>query len=191
MKLRLTCMLALAAVGMVLSCNSARAQGPAAAANESWSSCTSMLCIDAPPEGPKGLDGSGGWGWDSVANAPVSALTVGKAASFTVTVMQPGTLPFCNAANLTITLTYSSQDFALSATDSRGTGGVNLFDRGGVATFTYYGDFLCHTDQSVAYSFTPLNPTDTARVTATVSVAGQQASATFPVQIVKKAGKPH
>jgi hypothetical protein len=101
--------------------------------------------------------------------------------------------PYCNGANtVTITLTYSSQDFSLSAIDSGGNAGVsNTFDRGGVATFTYSGDFLCHTDQSMAYSFTPKNPTNTALVTATITVFNgpgtvlQQVSETFPVQINK------
>ncbi len=181
--------MAFAALALVLSSKLLHAQGPVFATNEAFSSCTSQLCIDAPPEGPKGLDGSGGWGWNSVANAPVTTLTVGKAAGFTVTVMQPGTLPFCNAASLTITLTYSSQDFTLNTTDSGGTIGTNPFDRGGVTTFTYSGGFLCHGDQSIAYTFTPQNPTATALVTATVSVAGQQASETFPVTILPKPGK--
>jgi len=189
MKWHLTGIVALVAAGLVMSSGHARAEDTANI--ESWSSCTGMLCIDAPPQGPKGLDGSGGWGWNSVANAPVKSLTVGKPAAFTVTVLQPGTLPFCGAANLTITLTYSSQDFTLSTTDSRANTGTNPFDRGGVTTFTYYADFLCHTDQSVAFTFTPLNPTSTALVTATVSVGGQQASETFPVQIVKPSVKGH
>jgi hypothetical protein len=150
-----------------------------------------MLCIDAPPQGPKGLDGSGGWGWNNTANAPVKSLTVGKPAALTVTVLQPGTLPLCGTGDLTITLTYSSQDFTLSTTDSRANTGTVNFDRGGVVVFTYYADFLCHTDQSVAYTFTPLNPTSTALVTATVSAGGQQASETFPVQIVKPSVKGH
>jgi hypothetical protein len=41
-------------------------------------------------------------------------------------------------------------------------------------------------DQSVAFTFTPQNPTLSALVTATVNVAGQQVSETFPVAIVKK-----
>ena len=186
MKRNFAIVVAFAALVLVLSSNYAHAEGPVLATNEAFSSCTGMLCIDAPPEGPKGLDGSGGWGWNSVANAPVTTLTVGKAASFTVTVMQPGTLPFCNAPNLTITLTYSSQDFTLSPTDSTTTTGTNPFDRGGVMTYTYGGSFLCHTDQSVAYTFTPMNPTATALVTATISVGGQQASETFPVTILPK-----
>jgi len=114
---------------------------------------------------------------------------VGVPANFTVTVLQPGTVPFCGAQSLTITLTYSSRDFKLNLTDSGGNLGVNPFDRGGVATFTYSGSFLCHTDQSIGFTFAPLHTINTALVTATVSVDGQQASETFPVEIDKKAKK--
>jgi hypothetical protein len=182
MKRNLVLMAALVAVVLVLSCGKARAQS---AAGESWSSCTDSLCIDAPPQGPGGADGSGGWGWSNTAKAPVSVLTVGTASSFTVTVLDP-TVQYCGSGdNLTITLTYSSYDFTLSSTDSRANVGANPFDRGGVMTFTYAGDFLCHTDQSVAYTFTPMNPDPYALVTATVSVGGQQVSETFPVAILK------
>jgi hypothetical protein len=159
------------------------------ATNESWSSCTASLCIDAPPQGPQGLDGSGGWGWDNQANEPVLSLPVGKAATFTVTMLQPGSLPFCNdGVTGSIILTYSSQDFNLSPSSGRGVVFTNPFDRGGVATFAYSGDFFCHTDQSDSFTFTPLNPTNTALVTVTIIVdgTGQQASETFPVAIVKK-----
>jgi len=186
MKRKFEIVVALVAVGLAVSSRPVRADGTDGSTNESWSSCTPTLCIDAPPEGPKGLDGSGGWGWNSVANAPVTSLQVGKPAAFTVTVLQPGNVPFCGAGTLTIILTYSSQDFSLNTTDSRGTVGTDPFDRGGVETFSYTGDFLCHTDQSVAFTFTPKNATPTALVTATVNVAGQQASETFPVEIVKK-----
>lgn len=177
---------ALGALGLALSSGAAHAQ---IAVNQSFSSCTSMLCIDAPPQGPKGLDGSGGWGYNTKANAPVSWLYVGEPATFTVTVLQPASLPFCGAATpLTITLTYSSQDFSLNSTDSSGTVGTNPFDRGAVETFTYGGSFLCHTDQSLGFTFTPQNPTLTALVTASVAVGGQQASETFPIGIIKKSG---
>lgn len=151
--------------------------------NESWSSCTESLCIDAPPQGPLGLDGSGGWGWDSSANAPVTLLTVGQAATFTVTVLQP------NPASTpgSITLTYSSQDFTLSDTSSRGATATTPapFDRGGVKTFAYDGSFFGHNDQSDSFTFTPQNPTATALVAATINVGGQEASETFPVAIKK------
>jgi hypothetical protein len=153
---------------------------------ESWSSCSQSLCIDAPPEGPKGLDGSGGWGWNSSANAPVTALKVGKPAALTVTVLQPSNVPACAAQEGSITLTYSSQDFSLNSTSSGGTSGTNPFDRGGVLTFSYTGDFWCHMDQSDAFTFTPQNPTNNAFVTATVTVGGQQVSETFPVAILPK-----
>lgn len=157
---------------------------------ESWSSCTAFLCIDAPPQGPQGLDGSGGWGWNSSTNAPVTSLTVGTPATFTVTMLQPSNTPLCNlggsATTGSITLTYSSQDFILSPVSSRGASGSNPFDRGGVMTFPYTGDFFCHGDQSDSFTFTPQNPTNTALVTATINVNNAlQVSETFPVAITK------
>lgn len=187
MKRNFAIVVALVAFWLAMSSSPARAQSATSfSTNESWSSCTESLCIDAPPEGPQGLDGSGGWGWNSKTNAPVTSLAVGKPATFTVTVLQPSSVPFCGQDPLTITLTYSSQDFSLNPIDSRSNTGTNPFDRGGVETFSYSGDFLCHADQSVAFTFTPQNPTATALVTATVNVDGQRASETFPVQIVKK-----
>jgi len=159
---------------------------------ESWSSCTSNLCIDAAP-GPKGQDGSGGWGWNAPCNAPVTTLTVGVPATFTVTMLQPGNTPLCNGGNTaSITLTFSSQDFTLNMTSARGAVASNPFDRGGVATFPYTDtSFLCHNDQSDGFTFTPKNPTDRALVTATITVIGpdgitvvQQTSSTYPVAIV-------
>lgn len=152
---------------------------------EAWSSCTATLCIDAPPDGPKGLDGSGGWGWDNATNGPVTSLQVGQPAGFTVTVLQPTGTPACGVGSGSVTLTYSSQDFSLNGTDSRGVAGAPTFARGGVEVYQYGGDFWCHTAQSVAYTFTPQNPTQEALVTATVAVNGQQASETFPVSITQ------
>ena len=99
----------------------------------------------------------------------------------------PSLPPLCGQGPATVTLTYSSQDFSLHAVDSRGVTGVNPFDRGGVAVFTYDGDFMCHTAQSVAFSFKPRTETkDTfALVTATIRTAGQQASGTFAIAIKK------
>jgi hypothetical protein len=70
---------------------------------ESWSSCTQSLCIDAPPQGPQGLDGSGGWGWNSSANKPVTSLDVHKPATFTVTVLQPNPPPCTDEGSITLT----------------------------------------------------------------------------------------
>ena len=148
------------------------------ATNESWSSCTPSLCIDAPPEGPNGLDGSGGWGFG--VNAPVTSLKVGTPASFTVTIFQP--IP-C-AAGGSVILTYSSQDFTLNTTSSAGIVGSNPFERGGVEVFTY--PEFHNVDKSDSFVFTPQNPTNTALVTATVDACGQQASETFPVAITNK-----
>lgn len=153
---------------------------PNQATMESWSECTPSLCIDAPPEGPQGLDGSGGWGWDNSTHAPVTSLTVGTPAKFVVTVLQPHAA--CTPGS--ITLTYSSQDFSLSNTDSRGVIGTDPFARGGVEVFQENSNYFCHGAGSDSFTFTPRNPTRTALVTATVDVGGQQASETFPVAIV-------
>lgn len=183
MKRNIAIAMGLVAAGLALSSCPAHAQFTST--NQSFSSCTSTLCIDAPPQGPQGLDGSGGWGWSTSKNEPLQALVMGRAATFTVTMMQSSDVPFCGSGTATITLTYSSRDFSLNTTDSRGVVGVDPFDRGGVAAFTYSGDFLCHTDQSVSFTFTPQHSTATAPVTATINVGGQQASETFQVAIDK------
>jgi len=155
---------------------------------ENTTSCTGSLCIDTAPQGKAGADGSGGWGWDGVKNQPVSTLKVGVPANFTVTVLQDGnTTPLCSAGQGSITLTYSSQDFSLSGTSGSGAVATNPFDRGGVAVFSYSGNFWCHGDQSDGFTFTPLNETKDifAVVTATITVGGQQASGTYPVAIKK------
>lgn len=154
-------------------------RGPAGPAQlEGWSSCTPTLCIDASPQGPNGLDGSGGWGWNDATNAPVSTLKVGQPANFTVTVMEPNP----DSSPASITLTYSSQDLALDPNATDETVGTTPFDRGGVMTFDYAGGFH-NTDKSVGFTFTPQNATAQALVTATVQVDGQTASATYPVAI--------
>jgi len=154
------------------------ATGPAEL--EAWSSCTATLCIDAPPEGPQGLDGSGGWGWDSTTNAPVSSVAVGSSAPLTVTVLRPDP----SGSPVTITLTFSSADFTLNDTNSAGVVGTNPFDRGGVETFSASGDTVNHNDWSTAYTFTAVGVNPSALVTATVSENGQTASETFPIAIV-------
>jgi hypothetical protein len=148
------------------------------ATNESFSSCSGSLCIDAPPQGPDGLDGSGGWGYDSSIPGPVTTLTVGTNANLTVTALQ---LSPCSDG--TITLTYSSYDFSYVGNgDSSATCQTSgVFLRGGVVTCSYT-DFA-HTAKSDSFTFTPKNPTNTALVTATVDACGQQASETFPVAI--------
>lgn len=143
-----------AALGMGFAATAFAATGnPPLATNESWSSCTESLCIDAPPQGPNGLDASGGWGFG--ASAPVTTLTVGKNAVLTVTALQvnptsPGT----------ITLTYSSYDFAFVSKGDATAVCTSPFDRGGVISCTY-SDFA-HTDKGDGFTFTPLHPTNTA-----------------------------
>jgi hypothetical protein len=55
--------IAVAVLGVVFATTAFATTPPGTApfsTNESWSSCTESLCIDAPPQGPNGLDGSGG-----------------------------------------------------------------------------------------------------------------------------------
>jgi hypothetical protein len=160
---------------------------------ESWKSCNSLVCIDDPPHGPAGLDGSGGWGWNSKTNSPVLTLTAGKTYTngFTVTLLQPNSIPVCGY-DTTITLTFSSEDFRLNVTDSGGNIGSNPFTQSGnqwVFTYPYATTgFSCHTAQSISYTFTALNPTDTAIITATINVGGQTTTESFPIQIAAKEG---
>ena len=137
-----------------------------------------------------GNDGSGGFGYDPKAKAPVTTLHENKAYPFTVTMMQDASLPFCGTGAITVTLTYSTRDFTVTTTDAGGTTGTNPFDRGGVLTFTYGGSAGCHADQSFGYTFTPVHTITTAIVNATItatSTAGvvNTASESFPVAIVK------
>ena len=143
---------------------------------ESWSSCSGALCIDAPPQGPAGLDGAGGWGWNNSTNRPVTSLRLGKKAALTVTALQ--TDP-CGTG--TITLTYSSYDFTYVGNGDSSATCSNPFDRGGVVSCSYT-DFN-HNDKSDSFTFTPQHQNQNAFVTATVDACGQQASETFPVSI--------
>jgi hypothetical protein len=84
----------------------------------------------------------------------------------------------------TVTLTWSSADFTLNNTSSRGTVGINGFDRGGVMSFSYDSGYFGHNDQGDTYTFTAVGVNPSALVTATVSENGQTASETFPIAIV-------
>jgi hypothetical protein len=149
-----------------------------ASSNEAWSSCTESFCIDAPPP-----DGSGGWGFNSAINAPVTTLPVGTPATLTVTVLQPAG----NCANGTITLTWHGQDFSYVSNGDTSATCSNPFSFTGPASIwsCSYTD-LSHTSKSDSFISTPLNPTPNALITATVSACGEEASETFPVAIVKK-----
>jgi hypothetical protein len=110
------------------------------------------------------------------------------------------TTPLCGVGPGTgsIVLTYSSQDFVLSATSSGGSvaygqdPGMNppVFDRGGVAIFPYSGDFFCHGDQSDSFTFTPQNATNTALVTATIIVDGSGGVRDLPGRDHPRAARP-
>lgn len=171
--------LAIAFLAMSAGKASAQLLGPI----ESWSSCSGTLCIDAPPQGPNVLDGSGGWGWNSRLNRPVTSLGLGKKATLTVTALQPLTPDYNLCDTGTITLTYSSYDFTyVSNGDTSATCTTSgLFDRGGVVSCTYT-DFA-HTDKSDGFVFIPQHLNQNAFVTATVNACHHQASETFPVSI--------
>jgi hypothetical protein len=143
---------------------------------ESWSSCSGTLCIDAPPQGPNGLDGSGGWGWNNSTNRPVTSLKLGKQATLTATALQ--VYP-CGTG--TITLTYSSYDFTYISNGDTLATCTNPFQRGGVITCSYT-DFS-NTDKSDGFIFVPQHLNQNAFVTATIDACGQKASETFPVSI--------
>ena len=152
-------------------------QGAASGPTEAWSQCTATLCLDAPPEGLSGLDGSGGWGYGT--DAPVTSTAVGDTLPLTVTVMEPD--PDSTAA--TITLTYSSADFHLDPTASDGSVGTDPFGaRGGVMSFSYPGGFH-DTAKSISFNFTAVGADPAALVTAAVQVDNQETSETFPIAI--------
>ena len=147
------------------------AEGPAEL--ESTRFCTPSLCIDADPNS----GGSGGWGWDDVANAAVTDLTVNHAAAFTVTVVQDGS----EYANGSITLTWNPTDFSGPTAGSDSSASCTTASTGNALSCTYTD--LAHQYKSDSFSFTPLADNPDAQVEATVVVEGQQASAVFPVAI--------
>lgn len=146
-------------------------QGPAEL--ESTRSCTPALCIDADPNS----GGSGGWGWDDVANAAVTELHVGQPAGFTVTVVQDGS----EYANGSITLTWNPADFSGPTAGSDNSASCTTASTGNALSCTYTD--LAHQYKSDSFTFTPLADNPDAQVEATVVVDGQQASAVFPVAI--------
>jgi hypothetical protein len=141
----------------------------------STQNCTPDLCIDAAP-GPQGAAGGGGWGWDNNANAPVTQLAVGSDNPLTVTVLQPGN----ESADGSITLTWDPYDFALVGNAD---GGANCTTTSDYTSISCSYTDLAHSTKSDAFTFTALNDDPDAVVAATVDVAGEQATAQFPVSI--------
>ena len=169
--------------------NQAGPQGPGAGPagkdglvgpTESVRSCTPDLWIDDAPASD-GSSGSGGWGWDTSANAPVTSVAVGDASDpLTVTVLQPNT----ETADGDITVTYNPYDFSL-VSESDGT----CTTLNGNTEACTYSD-LAHSAKSVSFGFKPLHANPDAVVTATVDVNGEQATAQFPVAITSSPRPP-
>lgn len=151
-------------------------QGPAGTPSlfESTGFSTPALAIDMAP-GPDGTAGSGGWGWDATASKPVTSLTAGTESSLTVTLVQPGT----ETADGSVTLTYDPYDFKLTTLPADGTCAVIAQTAQEACSFTD----LAHSAKSVAFGFTPQHADPDAVVGVAAVVAGQEAAASFPVQL--------
>jgi hypothetical protein len=150
-------------------------EGPAGTPTlkQSTTTCTPDLCIDNGP-GPTGAAGGSGWGWDEASNEAVTTLTGGTVNPLVVTVAQPNG----EEADGTITLRWDPADFEfLAASD----GSESVGDLPGYVSFCFTD--LAHEFKSVAFEFEAIGPNPEAKVTATVVVGGEQASATFPVAI--------
>jgi hypothetical protein len=146
-------------------------EGPAEL--ESTRFCAPDLCIDADPNS----GGSGGWGWDNVANAAVTDLTVGQPAQLVVTVIQDNG----EQADGSITLTWNPSDFTGPTADASGDGTCETASTGNALTCSYTD--LSHQYKSVPFNFTPLSDNPDAQVVASVLVNGETASEVFPVAI--------
>jgi hypothetical protein len=155
------------------------ATGPAGPAGtpilyESTGTSTPDLAIDMAP-GPDGSAGSGGWGWDSSANKPVTDLAVGKSATFTVTIVQPNT----ETADGSITLTYDPYDFKLVTLPADGTCTTITMTSQETCSFTD----LAHSATSKPFVLQALHANPDAVIGVSAVVAGEEATAFFPVQI--------
>jgi hypothetical protein len=141
---------------------------------ESQQGCTPDLCIDAAP-GPNGSAGSGGWGWDSSTDKPVTNLTNGSTNGLTVTVLQPNS----EASQGSITLTYDPYDFSYQG---NGDSSASCTPASYPAVSCTYTD-LGHSSKSDTFQFKALHDDPYAVITATALAGGQQATASFPVAI--------
>jgi hypothetical protein len=133
------------------------------------------LVIDGAP-GDSGNGGSGGWGWNSAAKAPVTSVRVGTTASLTVTALQSAP-----EANASITLSWDPDDFKYVGNGDSTATCAAPDSTAGVETCTYT-DFA-HSAKGDNFQFEAERANPDAVVTATVNVGAKQASATFPVQL--------
>jgi hypothetical protein len=143
------------------------------AKQESSRFCTPTLCIDADPAS----GGSGGWGFDTTANAPVTKLKKGNSYPFTVTVVQDGT----QNADGSITLTWNPHDFQGPTAAGDSSAQCAPASTGNALSCTYTD--LSHQYKSDSFTFKALATNPHAQVGVTVQVNGEQASALFPVAI--------
>jgi hypothetical protein len=142
---------------------------------ESTRTSVAGLAIDGAP-GDSGNGGSGGWGWNSATNKPVTVLRVGTTAGLTVTALQADPV-----ANASITLSWDPDDFSYVGNgDTSATCGGDA-DAAGVETCTYT-DFA-HSAKGDGFQFKAMRANSAAVVTATVEANGKTATATFPVQL--------
>jgi hypothetical protein len=145
------------------------------ASQESSRFCTPTLCIDADPAS----GGSGGWGFNSEANRPVTQLKKGHSYPFTVTIVQDAT----EYADGSITLTWNPTDFVGPTAGSDPSATCSTASTGNAVSCTYTD--LSHQDKSDSFTFKARAVNPHAQVGVTVQVNGEQASALFPVAIVR------
>lgn len=142
---------------------------------ESTRTSVAGLAIDGAP-GDSGNGGSGGWGWNSAANKPVTVVRVGTTAGLTVTALQANPV-----ADASITVSWDPDDFSYVSNGDASATCAGDADAAGVETCTY-ADFA-HSAKGDTFQFTALRPNSAAVVTATVEANGKTATATFPVQL--------
>ena len=140
---------------------------------ESSRYCTPTLCIDADPES----GGSGGFGYNAAQHKAVTTLTVGQTYPFTVTVVQDGS----QNANGSITLTWNPADFSGPTAGSDTSAQCASASTGNAMSCTYTD--LAHQYKSDSFNFKAIHTDANAHVDVTVEVAGEEASAEFPVRI--------
>jgi hypothetical protein len=146
-------------------------EGPAEL--ESSRSCIPNLCVDADPAS----GGSSGWGFDPVANAPVSDLKVGQTYPFTATVVQDNG----EVARGSITVTWNPNDFQGPTAGSDSSASCATASTGNALSCTYTD--LAHQYKSDTFNFTALHANPAALVEVTVQNCKGQASGLFPVEI--------
>ncbi len=143
------------------------------ASQESSRFCTPTLCIDADPAS----GGSGGWGFNSKLNRPVTQLDKGHSYPFTVTVVQDG----AENSNGSITLTWNPTDFQGPSAGSDSSATCATASTGNALSCSYTD--LAHQYKSDTFTFKARSINPHALVGVSAEVNGEEASALFPVAI--------